>query len=432
MAKGEIRNVHLLTTGATDVALMVFSILGSILVARLLGPTGRGEYAVVLLWPSVLAAVGSLGIRDATVYEQARGSYPRSQVAGTALLIALGQAIVLMLAGAVLIPRLTSAQSAEVTRAAMLYLLFIPANLVTEYTLASLQGALDITIYNAVRLLMGGLYTASLVLLWVLGYASVTSLTVALLLANYAAMLAALAALISRQGLELRGKADLSRGLVSYGVRNHVGSVSNLLNQRADQMLMALLLPPQQLGWYAVAVSVSALPRLAPGALATLTMPGVATVSDTAGRKTITNHSRVNVSLLALACAGLALLAPLLIPLLYGPSFAPSILPAEILILATFFAGIGQVWAAALRGLGRPAAVSIAEVISLGVTVAGLWLLLRPLGIIGAAITSVVAYATSTAYLYRALHRRSDLALSELLRPVSARSLLAAMRLWRS
>ena len=48
---------------AASVAIQGLNVLTGIVLARTLGPAGRGELAAVMLWPSILAAVGSLGVR---------------------------------------------------------------------------------------------------------------------------------------------------------------------------------------------------------------------------------------------------------------------------------------------------------------------------------------------------------------------------------
>jgi hypothetical protein len=49
-------------------AIQLANIATGVLLARLLGPHDRGEFAAVILWPSILAAVGSLGVPDATTF----------------------------------------------------------------------------------------------------------------------------------------------------------------------------------------------------------------------------------------------------------------------------------------------------------------------------------------------------------------------------
>ncbi len=235
---------HLLLTGATDVLLLVLATISGILIARLLGPVGRGEYAIALLWPSVLVAIGSLGLREALTYELATATSTRATLTGHALLLALGQSLLLILLGFVLIPILTRGQTPEVMRSALVYLWFIPANLLTTYALGLLQGDLALSVFNAVRLSVNVVFLVVVLLLWALGRMTVWNLTLGFLIANFAAALLAVIVVLARYSATWKIDKTLTRRLFAYGIRNHAGSISLLLNQRMDQMLMAVLLLP--------------------------------------------------------------------------------------------------------------------------------------------------------------------------------------------
>lgn len=61
-------------TFATCVLIQGLTVVQGIIIARLLGPVGRGEYAAVILWPSVFAAIGIFGTNVALARAVARRS----------------------------------------------------------------------------------------------------------------------------------------------------------------------------------------------------------------------------------------------------------------------------------------------------------------------------------------------------------------------
>lgn len=416
---GLTRESHLISTGSTDLVLAALSILSGILVARLLGPEGRGELTVAIIWPSVIAALGMLGVREALTYEGARCHDRPSVLVATALGLALVQSAVLAGVGWLLIPWLTRNQSPEVTRAGLMFLGVIPAHLVAQYALGLLQGSMEIPLFNALRLVVSVVYLVAVLILWAVDAATVGNVTLGLLIANVCTALAALAAVVVKFGVRWVVNLVLVRRILSYGLRNHVGSISSMLNQRADQILMALLIDPKQLGWYAVAVSVSSLIRIPSGAFATLAFPRVAGSGPAEQGRLTGLYSRLNMTAALGIGLGLMLLIPVLIPWIYGAAYMGSIVPAEILSLATISLAVGQAWAGSLRGLGRPWEPAKAELLSLIVTVVGLAFLLVPLGILGAALTSLVAYLVAAVYLYQQVHQILALGVGDLLRPVS-------------
>src|SRR5258708_26479397 len=50
------------STFGTNVAIQLCTIVQAIFLARLLEPTGRGQFAAAILWPRIFAAVGGMGV----------------------------------------------------------------------------------------------------------------------------------------------------------------------------------------------------------------------------------------------------------------------------------------------------------------------------------------------------------------------------------
>ena len=59
------RNWDVAQTVGTNAAVMGITAAGSILAARLLGPSGRGQLAAVVAWSALAVAFGDLGISQA-------------------------------------------------------------------------------------------------------------------------------------------------------------------------------------------------------------------------------------------------------------------------------------------------------------------------------------------------------------------------------
>src|SRR6266851_4167131 len=69
----------------------LLNVVSGIVIARSLGPAGRGELAAVLLWPALLASLSGLGTTDAITYLTARRPERTRDVAATGLLLSLLQ-----------------------------------------------------------------------------------------------------------------------------------------------------------------------------------------------------------------------------------------------------------------------------------------------------------------------------------------------------
>jgi O-antigen/teichoic acid export membrane protein len=405
------------STASTDILLVLLSTITGILTARFLGPVGRGEFAIVILWPSIFAIIGCLGIREALTYKQAQNTYPAAQLVGIGVMFGLIQSIVLILIGVLIIPLVTRSLRQEITFWSMVYLPFIPMNLLTLYSLGLLQGKMDFLRFNIIRLSVNAIYLILLIFLWILDSITVRNLTLCLLGANLFTTILSLKTVIEKCGFQIRFDAMIIGELLSYGLRNHFGSISNFVNQRLDQVFMAILLKPEQLGWYTVAISTAGITRIATTALSALLFPKIAIAPDLEKRHLLIQYSRMSVASATLFALVLMLISRSFIPLFYGTGYSNSILPAEILIIAALFMGVGLTWSAAFRGLGYPGIPAKAELLALLITVIGLYFLLPILGVIGAALTSLGASFLSTLYLYAQLRNIWGYKTYELINP---------------
>jgi O-antigen/teichoic acid export membrane protein len=115
--------------------------------------------------------------------------------------------------------------------------------------------------------------------------------------------------------------------------------------------------------------------------------------------------------------AVVVVVTPWAVPLLFGSAFAAAIPAALVLVGAAAIAAVNMVLEEGLRGLGRPVAVLWAELAGLAVTVIALLYLLRPFGIMGAALASVMGYTVVLVTLVGASRVLTRYGTMALLRP---------------
>src|ERR1700730_16661853 len=76
-------------TFATRAGVFLASLLTNVLLARTLGPEGRGVYAIVLLVPTIVFVIANMGVGAANVYFVGRRSFPIEDIFGYAFSLAL-------------------------------------------------------------------------------------------------------------------------------------------------------------------------------------------------------------------------------------------------------------------------------------------------------------------------------------------------------
>jgi O-antigen/teichoic acid export membrane protein len=402
---------------ATSVAIQGFNVLTGVVLARALGPAGRGELAAVLLWPSILAAVGSLGVAEAATYETASGSSPAEAVYGGSLTIAGVQSLALIAIGAVVIP-IVHGHDREIARSTYLFLLFIPLNLLTLYAAGILNGLHRFAAYQALRLMVFALMAGGLVLLAVQQVLTVRAALMVYLIANAVTAVVALLLLRRQAASSLTFKYETVRRLLRFGLRSHTTNVASLLNERLDQLVISVFLAPAKLGLYVIAVTLTSATMIIGNATGMVILPMVASLEDPAERITVASRY-VGWVLVGAACVAVPMVAftPLLIRVFFGYDFLGATTVTRVLLVATVLLSANRVIGALLKAVGRPLDAGVAELLSLGMTVGGLALLLPRLELLGAGLTSLMAYGVTTAWMTLKAARALDVPPTVLLVP---------------
>lgn len=402
----------------TNVAILGLGLAGSVMLARWLLPTGRGEVAAAMLWPVFLTYLGSLGLIDAIIYYAALpGAHP-GHILTNGMVLALLQSAILVPLGFVLLPRLLGSQRPEVVMASRLYLLVIPLTLVGQYGSSLLQGRMRIGSANGLRLIIPVGYLLGAVVLHARARLTIANI-IALHLSLNVLIVLCMLLLLWRSSIYPPARFDLglARELLGYGLKVYVGNLTQGANARLDQLLMAAWVLPDELGLYVAAVSASGLTQALTQAVKMVITPSIAQLDDPQARLAHLRATFQRYWLLSLLLSlPLAVALFWALPLVFGAAFGGAVWPAEVLLLGGLFQGAKEVLAAGTRAMGDPLLGSRAETVAFVVTVILLALLLPRLGIMGAALASLGAYITSLGVMVAGVRRYGAFSVRELFR----------------
>lgn len=175
--------------------------------------------------------------------------------------------------------------------------------------------------------------------------------------------------------------------MLSFGTRVWFGSLSGVLLSRIDQVLVTPLSSAYELGLYVAAVNISDVALVLNSA-----MRDVTTTADAADRDDdrLSASARISFLLSFVLGAGLALLLPFGIPLLFGHDFAPAVTPGWILLAAVVLITPGSIAGAGLTARGRPELRTLSLAIACVINIALLFALVPTLGAVGAALATLV------------------------------------------
>jgi len=184
-----------------------------------------------------------------------------------------------------------------------------------------------------------------------------------------------------------------------FGIKGHIGRIANMLNWRLDMMILSTLASVEVVGYYAVATKVAEAFRPLSASLTFVLRPLIASLPMSEARaRGVLLYQRafaINIGLvLVMAVVG----GPLIIHL-FGPEFAPAVPAFQILLVGLAAHGADGVLNGYNVGIGRPEFNTYTALVGLVITVVGDVTLIPVYSLIGAAVTSSVAYSLKTAAL---------------------------------
>jgi O-antigen/teichoic acid export membrane protein len=392
---------------------LAFNLLGLAtgpILARALGPAGRGTLAAILVPLFLTSWIAALGLPSFARFSAARDGRPRVLAATLAVLSLACGSLAFVAAPAI---ASALAEGRSVVHAFLLaglaaLPLFIYANVLSMMVIGMERWRITV----AAQLLPPVCTLIGLLALWAAGRLTVASAAAVSLGALLLAYLPAGVALKGASGT-FRFERPLARRALSFGVRAWPGQLSSLANARLDQLLMIPLVDPADLGLYVVAFTVSTGPAVLGRGFAFALSPRLSK-GDT---RPVFTGCRLLVPLVLITTGVIAAITPVALPLLFGSDFEPAVPLAWILLGSAIPYQLAVFLGESLTAFGRPGQYATSQIVAFAVTLPGLLVLLPVLGVYGAAIVSVAAYVAQFAYIIGAAHRHFGGRYADLLIP---------------
>ena len=347
-------------TFAASAVIRCLGVVSGVLAARLLGPRGRGELAVIVSLPLLLVPFGELEVPRSLAYETSRvGEIPRPLIATSfwlGLFLGCVQALIL----AVALPLYLPADKLHLLGASRWFILYLPATLVMTTLMGGDQGKGRFGRFSCLLALPAALYVIAVLASWAGGLASPRTFAAGFLIATL--ITSAVRIWVDWDSISAaKPKLEIALRLLRRGVSYYIPAVAGLALARGDMFLLVRLAPSEAVGLYAVAQAIAV------GQFGVVNPFIQVSFSDVAGDsdprqalETLARHFRL--TQLAVLAFGLLTIAatPFLIRLMFGTRFSGAVATAWLLTGAMAFWGMEQVMEFGLRAAGhtRPGIVS--------------------------------------------------------------------------
>jgi O-antigen/teichoic acid export membrane protein len=392
-------------TYATRVLLIGIGLVATVIVARLLGPEGRGLYAVAAATGALGVQFGNLGLHTANVYLVARDPDTLAPLVGNSLAVSFGfGGVISLILGVVFLrfPNLISLHGAML----FLALIWIPLGLAYLLMQNLMLGVHDVRGYNLLEV-------ASRVLPLVLIAGLIFSqrgTVVSFFAAGEVALVVGCVGAWGRLRVRFARAPALSlplfRASIRYAAKAYVAAFFAFLVLRADLFMVRHMLGVEQAGYYSIAASMADYISVLAAVIGTILFPKLSAMTEIDAklrftRKAAWGTAGILFPLLAIA----ALAARPVVQLLFGVAFMPAALAFVFLMPGMLFLGVNCVAVQLLNSLGYPSSVvfiwGLCSVFNIGVN---LWAIPHD-GIVGAAIVSSISYFLAFIFILEVIRR---------------------------
>lgn len=413
----------ILGTFLTNIIFLLVGFITSIFTTRFLGPEGRGVFAIFQANITLFTMLFTFNISGAIIYYFTNKELSSSNIVGGSIAGLLSGLLLLSLvlfalyfSGYIdlLFPKEYSS---------WYYIIFVLSAfvLISSYNFfqSGLRAIKEFRILNNSNLIMGFSSLAYFsVLYFFIGSDSKLSARLDLAIWGYALIylvpiFITIALFWNRIFKNIKVDFDLKSSTATafpFIITGLAADALNFINYRVDFWFVEHFVGIAQLGLYSLAVSLGQLLWVVPAAIGLVLMPYLNEKTDEKERrKVFLLYSRLTfTSLLLLAILGV-LLAPFMIPLIYGANFSGSLFSFQLLLIGIVFSGLTKVTSMFIVVLGKFNWNVWSVALGALVTIVLDCLLIPIYGIEGASIATSLSYISIFLVLFFFIRRSNDL-----------------------
>jgi O-antigen/teichoic acid export membrane protein len=380
------------TTFGAKVAVSLIALGNTLVIARALGPEGRGEVALLFAIGYLTGILATFGVQETNVNLAGAEPALRRSLATNSVILSTILGLASAVTVTVLVAAMPSIAGGVSISLILIALASVPAVILFTYLQFLIRGDYGFGVTNIAWIIQPLVNLVANGVLAAMGVLTVTSAIVAGTGGQFLAT-GTLVWYVRRRSVGFgRPSVPLARRMLTFGIKSHAGRIMEEGNYRFDQWILGAIAGTRELGLYSVAVAWAEGLFMLPTALSVVQRPDLVRSSASAAVREASILFRTAVILTAISAGALVVAAPLLCVAVFGEEFRGSIDDLRILTLGAFGMVALKQLGNALTARQQPTLTSLAIGAAFLSTVLLDLLLIPEHGGTGAAVASAVSY----------------------------------------
>ena len=384
---------NFIETVFTKFFVVIIGMATSIIIARILGPEGRGEYAVAITISGIGVQLGNLGLHSANTYYIAQNKEIIAPIINNSIIVSfLGGAIVSM----IIYPFIIIFDFMQITNTILLFLCLFSIPLGLAYLLLQniLLGINEVQVYNKIEIEAKVFSIVLLLLLIIVNYVNATSIFFITLLTSFIGILLVLLKLNKFVTIKIKFSANIFMNCYFYGIKSYVACLFSFLVLRADLLMVKHFLSLQEAGYYSIALNIGDMLFLFSTTLGTILFPKLSAMKNTREKYLFTHKNLRCFTPFIIALSLISIYtAPLMVEILFGLSYIPAVSAFILLVPGIAILSLNSIYMNFFASTGMPWVTIYSPLLALILNVFLNMKLIPILGVNGAAISSVISYS---------------------------------------
>lgn len=410
---------HISFTFGSRIIILFFSFLIGVIIARVLGPSGKGLLAVIAMIGSTALSLGNLGISQFNTYAISNKSVEKKHIIGNSFWLGLIIGIIFFVVILILALELPIFFRNIPRSYLLIYLASLPFLFWLNFFSGILIGEQKFKTFNLFCVITQLINLIGVILLLLVFKLDVFYVVLWYALVNVINALLPMGFVFLRNGLSLNWDFDVLKQSLNYGVKICLVGIFSLLILRVDLYMVNFFKGMAESGLYSLASTFGDIFFILPYSIVTVMFPRINVESKTK-KESVAKYSRLSFLAVLILALGVLLFIKLFIGLIYGPEFLPAVKPIILLLPGLIALSVSTVLSQYFLSAGYPAKLAVCWFLAAILNIVLNYIYIPSYGMIAAAITSTISYFFVFGFHYYFFYQETKMGFADIFVPRKA------------